>query len=112
MSEFLSYRETRQLLADKLNATQESMAYEIAAWVWLRNLVAYQNSEELVDDGLVVGDRVRFYFDAKGLETQCFDYFPKLERLILAVRLLNRNTHTMATKPLTSNPNDCGSGTA
>lgn len=80
MSEFLSYRETRQLLADKFNATQESMAFEIAAWVWLRSLVAYQNSEELGDDGLVIGDRDRFYFDAKGLETQCFDYFPKLER--------------------------------
>jgi len=80
MSEFLSYRETRQLLADKFNATQESMAYEIAAWVWLRNLLAYQNSEELGDDGLVIGDRDRFYFDAKGLETQCFDYFPKLEK--------------------------------
>ncbi len=79
MSEFLSYRETRQLLADKFNATQESMAFEIAAWIWLRSLVAYQNSEELGDDGLVFGDRDRFYFDAKGLETQSFDYFPKLE---------------------------------
>ena len=79
MSEFLSYWETRQLLADKFNATQESMANEIAAWVWLRNLLAYQNVEVISGDGLVVGDRNRFFFDDKGRETQSFDYFPKLE---------------------------------
>ena len=73
LSEFITYPETRRLLAKKLKASSPGIAYEIAAWVWMRELAAYRSIQPGLD---------RFYFDASGRDAKDFGYLPKLEGLL------------------------------
>jgi hypothetical protein len=72
VNEFLTFTQTQRILADRLGASTEEIAHEIAAWVWLRNLGAYQNVQ-------IAGDRDAFQFSDGGRAAKDFDYLPKLQ---------------------------------
>lgn len=72
MDEYLTFFQTQQMLADRLGTTPEEIAQEIAAWVWSRNLGAYQNVH-------IAGDRDAFQFSDGGCATKDFDYLSKLQ---------------------------------
>ncbi|MFM8330886.1 MAG: hypothetical protein ACKN9T_04295 [Candidatus Methylumidiphilus sp.] len=77
LSDFLSFSETCQQLADKLNSANtptstQSIAHEIAAWVSLRSLTAYLQTQDASDPD-------RCGFEPQNPDAPAFGYSPTLQ---------------------------------
>lgn len=81
-SEYISFEEACQWLAEELNGDPKAIAWEVAAWVLRRNILAYRKyiSERPEDNKAILYND--FVFDHYHEEYDGFDYMPPLEKCL------------------------------